>query len=89
MAIRDLCSKKALASVMFLTGPVVAARLAVRSDLLSRVVGDKAGVPVTLVWCVFPGRTGTRCLGAFAHVVWHVCTLTVQFCGGRWEGGGM
>ena len=54
MAIRDLCSKKALASVMFLTGPVVAARLAVRSDLLGRVVGDKAGVPVTLVWCVFP-----------------------------------
>ena len=86
MAIRDLCSKKALASVMFLTGPVVAARLAVRSDLLGRVVGDKAGVPVTLV-CV--SRTGTRCLGAFAHVVWHVCTLTVQFCGGRWEGGGM
>ena len=54
MAIRDLCSKKALASVMFLTEPVVAARLAVRSDLLGRVVGDKAVVPVTLVWCVFP-----------------------------------
>lgn len=33
---------------------MVAARLAVRSDLLGRVVGDKAGVPITLVWCVFP-----------------------------------
>ena len=49
IAISDLCSRYALASVMFLTGPVEAVSLFKRLFLLVELV---AGVFDTFVWCV-------------------------------------
>ena len=48
-AIKDLCLRKSLASLAFLTGPVVAASLVARLVLLGKLTLVVTGVPDTLL----------------------------------------